>query len=103
MSKRRTPCWYGIKCYDKDPSHLSEYSHPQEPSDSDDDDTSPRHKIRTPCRYGIKCYDKDPSHLSEYSHPQELSDSDDDDSSLAMKYEHHADMVSGAMTKTHLI
>jgi hypothetical protein len=78
MSEPQTPCRYGVNCYNKGPSHLANYSHPQVLSNPGNYRTSIGDDMGTPCRYGIKCYNKDPSHLSEYSHPQELSDSDDD-------------------------
>ncbi|CAF1552647.1 unnamed protein product, partial [Rotaria sp. Silwood1] len=66
-SETRTLCRYGTKCYNKDPSHLKEYSHPHKPQDANDkcksNDAQSSLAKQTRCRYGKDCYDKDPSHL----------------------------------------
>lgn len=63
-SNRRERCWYGEKCYRKDPSHKANFSHPPDsdwPPDPSDD--------RPDCIYGAACYRKNRMHRQKYKHP----------------------------------
>ena len=61
MSGKKTKpvCKYGAKCYQTNPHHLTQYSHP------------------TPeCKYGEDCTDTTTPHRAKYSHPDKKKISD---------------------------
>ncbi|XP_066246002.1 aprataxin and PNK-like factor [Euwallacea similis] len=60
---RRERCWYGHKCFRKNPNHCDTFSHPRDQDyDSDAEDDRPN------CPYGIACYRKNSDHRKEYKH-----------------------------------
>lgn len=60
---RRERCWYGDKCYRKNPNHRVSFAHPGDPDyDSDPEDDRPD------CPFGASCYRKNIDHRREYKH-----------------------------------
>mmetsp|Transcript_12412 Transcript_12412/g.37575 ORF Transcript_12412/g.37575 Transcript_12412/m.37575 type:complete len:272 (-) Transcript_12412:53-868(-) len=53
----KPPCRFGASCYQTNPVHLAQYSHPA------------RQQPLPPCKYGARCYQTNPAHLARYSHP----------------------------------
>lgn len=61
--QRRERCWYGDRCFRKNPNHRESFSHPGDqdyPSDPEDD--------RPVCPYGAACYRTNLDHRREYKH-----------------------------------
>ncbi|XP_066139962.1 aprataxin and PNK-like factor [Euwallacea fornicatus] len=63
---RRERCWYGHRCFRKNPSHQDTFSHP-----GDQDYVSDPEDDRPDCPYGIACYRKNSDHRKEYKHTAE--------------------------------
>ena len=61
----RPPCKYGASCYQKNPAHLAQFSHPASAAAA----PPPPAWALPPCKYGTACYQKNPAHLAQFSHP----------------------------------
>eukprot|EP00933_Yihiella_yeosuensis_P037841 TRINITY_DN31847_c0_g1_i1.p1 TRINITY_DN31847_c0_g1~~TRINITY_DN31847_c0_g1_i1.p1 ORF type:complete len:511 (+),score=66.59 TRINITY_DN31847_c0_g1_i1:178-1710(+) len=55
------PCQFGAACYNHDPEHRKQFSHPSEA-------LSGPHRRRA-CKYGFRCENHEPAHLHEFVHP----------------------------------
>ncbi|RZC35682.1 aprataxin and PNK-like factor, partial [Asbolus verrucosus] len=61
---KRERCWYGARCYRKNPVHRQEFTHPGDSDfESDPDDNRPT------CSFGAACYRKNKDHRRDYKHP----------------------------------
>ncbi|XP_050300605.1 aprataxin and PNK-like factor [Anthonomus grandis grandis] len=59
----RDRCWYGDRCFRRNPNHRQQFAHPGDPdyqSDPEDD--------RPMCPYGASCYRVNPEHRRDYKH-----------------------------------
>ncbi|KAK9891169.1 hypothetical protein WA026_013486 [Henosepilachna vigintioctopunctata] len=61
---RREQCWYGSRCYRKNPRHREELSHP-----GDEDYNPDPNGDRPECSYGATCYRSNQMHRRQYRHP----------------------------------
>ncbi|CAH0550766.1 unnamed protein product [Brassicogethes aeneus] len=61
---RRERCWYGTKCFRKNPQHKADFSH-----QGDDDYDSDPEDDRPVCSFGAACYRRNLEHRRQHRHP----------------------------------